>query len=267
MSRYSQRTLAQQPTLSNWGKPAPAGIGYGIATGGTSSTITVSGQSYTMLTFTGAGTLTITKAGLFDFLVIGGGTSGLAGWYGNGRPGAAGGGAGGVLEVIGYLDTNQTITVGAGGTDPTDYFQQFAGSNSYVGAFLGSGSASGRGGVPSWGGGAQGAIVPQQFGTAGGDVGGGDGGGGGGQNQAGQGRNGGNGKDWSAWRGETAGTTYYGGGGGGQNSGGANGTGGLGGGGGGTVAGTANTGGGGGGGDGGNAAAGGSGLVLVRFKI
>ena len=267
MTRYAQRTLLQQPTVANWGKAAPVGIGYGVATGGTSSTITVSGQSYTMLTFTGAGTLTITKAGLFDFLVIGGGSSGLAAWYGNGRPGAAGGGAGGVLEVIGYLDTNQTITVGAGGTDPTNVFEYFYGNNSAVGAFIGVGSASGRGSVVSWGGGAEAARTPAQLGFAGGTVGGSDGGGGGGMTQDGQGRNGGAGKDFSAWRGETAGTTYYGGGGGGQNSGGTNGTGGLGGGGGGTVAGTANTGGAGGGGDGGNAAGGGSGIVLVRFKI
>lgn len=267
MTRYAQRTLLQQPTIANWGKAAPAGIGYGVATGGTSSTITVSGQSYTMLTFTGAGTLTVTTAGLFDVVIVGGGSSGLAGWYGNGRPGAAGGGGGGALDTTVYLDTNQTITIGAGGTDPNDYFQYFYGSNSYVGAFLGSGSASGRGGAPSWAGGPEAARVPQQYGFGGGTVGGSDGGGGGGQAQDGQARNGGNGKDWSLWRGQVATTTYYGGGGGGQNSGGTNGTGGLGGGGGGTVAGTANTGGGGGGGDGGNAAGGGSGIVLVRFKI
>ena len=267
MTRYAQRTLIQQPTVANWGKAAPVGIGYGVATGGTSSTITVSGQNYTMLTFTGAGTLTVTTAGLFDFLVIGGGSSGLAGWYGNGRPGAAGGGAGGVLEVVGYLATNQTIAIGAGGTDPTNVFEYFYGSNSFVGAFLGSGSASGRGGAPSWAGGPEAARVPEQFGFVGGTVGGSDGGGGGGQGGAGNARDGGPGKDWSLWRGEVATTKYYGGGGGGQNSGGTNGAGGIGGGGGGTVAGSPNTGGGGGGGDGGNAAGGGSGIVLVRFKI
>ena len=240
---------------------------YGEATGGTSSTITVSGQNYTMLTFTGAGTLTVTRAGIFDVLMIGGGSSALSGWYGNGRPGSPGGGAGGALDTTVYLDSNQTITIGAGGTDPTGTMEYNYGFNSYVGRFLASGSASGRGNAPTWGVGVEAARVVQQYGFSGGSVGGSDGGGGGGQAQAGQGRNGGNGKDWSLWRGQTAGTTYYGGGGGGQNSGGANGTGGLGGGGGGTVAGTANTGGGGGGGDGGNAAGGGSGLVLVRFKI
>jgi hypothetical protein len=267
MSRYGERTLVGEP-VSGFGKKPDVGIGYGVATGGTASSIVVAGLgNYTMLTFTGAGTLTVTKAGLFDMLIIGGGSSGLAGWYGNGRPGAAGGGAGGALETTVYLSTDQTVTIGAGGTDPTAVFEYFYGSNSLVGANIGVGSASGRGGAPSWAGGAEAARVPAQYGFIGGTVGSNDGGGGGGQGGAGSERNGGAGKDWSLWRGEVATTKYYGGGGGGQNSSGTNGTGGIGGGGGGTVAGSANTGGGGGGGDGGNAAGGGSGIVLVRFKV
>ena len=268
MTRYAQRTLIQQPTVANWGKSAPAGIGYGVATGGTSTTITVSGQSYTMLTFTGAGTLTVTTAGLFDLLVIGGGSSALAGWYGNGRPGSPGGGAGGALETTAYFSTNQTVTIGAGGADPTGPFEYFFGTDSFVGQELGSGSASGRGSAPSWSSGGNSANVTQQKGNNGDNtIGGSDGGGGGGQGAIGSGRNGGAGFDWSSWRGEVATTKYYGGGGGGQNSGGTNGTGGIGGGGAGATAGTANTGGGGGGGDQSNAAGGGSGIVLVRFKI
>ena len=50
------------------------GATYGTATGGaSSSTITVSGVQYTMLTFTSTATLTVTKAGLFDVLLVGGG--------------------------------------------------------------------------------------------------------------------------------------------------------------------------------------------------
>jgi len=51
----------------------------GVATGGTSSSITVGGLNYTLLAFTTSGTLTVTKSGLFDFLLFarggGGGTS------------------------------------------------------------------------------------------------------------------------------------------------------------------------------------------------
>jgi hypothetical protein len=268
MTRYGQRTLTAQPSLANWGQAAPVGIGYGVATGGTSSTITVSGQSYTMLTFTGAGTLTVTKAGLFDLLIIGGGSSGLSGWYGNGRPGGPGGGAGGALETTVYLSTNQTVSIGAGGAHTTGPFELFLGTASFVGANLGSGSASGRGSAPSWASGGNTAPVPQQKGFDGDNtIGASDGGGGGGQAAIGSGRNGGAGFDWSSWRGEVATTKYYGGGGGGQNSGGTNGTGGVGGGAAGTGNGTANTGGGGGGGDYGGAGGGGSGIVLCRFKI
>ena len=61
---------------------------YGLATGGTSSSILVNGVTYTLLTFTGSGTLTILRPGFFDLLVIaagggGGGTDGSAdqrGW-------------------------------------------------------------------------------------------------------------------------------------------------------------------------------------------
>ena len=50
-----------------------ATTGYGVATGGTSSSITIGGQNYTLLTFTSDATLTVTSAGLFDVLLVGGG--------------------------------------------------------------------------------------------------------------------------------------------------------------------------------------------------
>ena len=40
--------------------------GYGVATGGTSSTITVDGKSYTLLTFTSDGNLVVSTSGYFD---------------------------------------------------------------------------------------------------------------------------------------------------------------------------------------------------------
>ncbi len=267
MTRFGERTRSGT-RVNTFAQRPSAGIGYGVATGGTSSSITVVGLgNFTMLTFTGAGTLTVTKAGLFDLLIIGGGSSGLAGWYGNGRPGSPGGGAGGALETTVYFSTNQTVTIGAGGADPTSAFEYFLGADSFVGAELGSGGASGRGGAPSWSSGGNTAPVPAQKGFDGFSGASNDGGGGGGQGGAATTRNGGAGFDWSLWRGEVATTKYYGGGGGGQSSGGTSGTGGVGGGGGGTVAGSANTGGGGGGGDQSGAAGGGSGIVLVRFKV
>ena len=89
------------------------GASYGTATGGSSSSITVGGINYTLLTFTSDGTLTVTKSGLFDVLLIGGG--GSAYYIGNGGFAHGGGGGGGVLQTTVYLSANQTVDIGAGG--------------------------------------------------------------------------------------------------------------------------------------------------------
>lgn len=89
---------------------------YGTATGGSSSSITVGGEAYTLLTFTSSGTLTVSKSGLFDVLVVGGGGSG--GLQIN-HGGAGGGGGGAVIQETLYLDANATITVGAKGAAQT----------------------------------------------------------------------------------------------------------------------------------------------------
>lgn len=90
------------------------GTGYGAATGGSSSSITVGGVNYTLLTFTSTGTLTVTKAGFFDYLLIGGG-SGTSYFAGTIRP-SGGGGSGAVSVGSVYLSANQTVTIGAGGS-------------------------------------------------------------------------------------------------------------------------------------------------------
>jgi hypothetical protein len=88
---------------------------YGRATGGIGAptAVTISSVNYEYLTFNSTGLLTVTTAGFFDFCAIGGGggalSIGIAG-YANG-----GGGAGQVAIASVYLDTNQTITIGAGG--------------------------------------------------------------------------------------------------------------------------------------------------------
>jgi len=115
MTRYAQRTLIGQPALANWGKAAAGGIGvvegYGIATGGTSSSISVGSPAaaYTLLTFTASGTLTVTNAGLFDVMAISAGTGGVASFSGPG-------GSGVIATTTVYFDANQTVTIGAGGT-------------------------------------------------------------------------------------------------------------------------------------------------------
>ena len=87
---------------------------YGTATGGIGSptAVTIGGVNYEYLTFTSTGTLTVTKAGFFDFLAVGGG--GGAAKVGAATAGG-GGGAGGLVQGSIYLSANQTITIGAGG--------------------------------------------------------------------------------------------------------------------------------------------------------
>ena len=112
-SRFPARTTSD-PSIGSWGKPAAAGgVSYGVATGGSSSSITVDSINYTLLTFTSTGTLTVSKAGVFDiYLVAGGGgggagrsvgggggyasmANGISGYAGGSGTNGGGGGAGG----------------------------------------------------------------------------------------------------------------------------------------------------------------------------
>jgi hypothetical protein len=86
---------------------------YGVATGGTETTVTDGGFSYTLCTFTSTGTLTVSTPGIFDVIVFGGGGGGGAA----GAPprGGGGGGAGSMFYSTIYIDATQTVTIGAGG--------------------------------------------------------------------------------------------------------------------------------------------------------
>jgi len=94
---------------------------YGRATGGIGSptAVTISGVNYEYLTFNSTGTLTVTTAGWFDYLAIGGGGGAI------GYPADAGGGGGAGQVACGsiYLDANQTITIGGGSS-----FVQYTGN-------------------------------------------------------------------------------------------------------------------------------------------
>jgi len=127
-----------------------AGGGGVAATGGTKTT---SGL-YTIHTFTGSGTFTVTSGGDVDALIIAGGGGGGS----NINGGGGGGGAGGMLEPSEHAVTVQdyTITVGAGGVanavgnDST--FDTFTSDGGGKGAYFGiDGGDGGSGGGPAYG--------------------------------------------------------------------------------------------------------------------
>jgi hypothetical protein len=264
-----------------------------VATGGTTSEITVGGINYKVHTFTSNGTFTVTGGTLsnVEYLIVGGGG-------GSGQSPAGGGGGGGgqvVNNSISLNAGNYSVTVGEGGAVWND------GSNSVFGSITAIGGKKGQEGTGDRAG-AGGATSKIINGVTNAYTGGsatntsntrraGGGGAGSGQNgtnaAASIGGNGGNGFMSNI----TGADSYYGGGGGGgaewapANSGVIRGIGGLGGGGNGeaniagrigyaaSTAGTPNTGGGGGGTGGLNGVglgvhrAGGSGIVIIRYPI
>ncbi len=76
LAQYGGGTLVALSASTFTFFPA-GGIGYGTATGGTSSSITVGGIAYTLLDFQSDSNLVVTKAGLFDVVLIGGGGAGV----------------------------------------------------------------------------------------------------------------------------------------------------------------------------------------------
>jgi len=99
---------------------------WGTATGGIGAptSVTISGVNYQYLTFNSTGTLTVTRAGFFSYLAIGGGTGNA--YFNDPSVGGGGGGAGQVVFGSVYLSSNQTITIGAGsaGIQTTTKFNQ-----------------------------------------------------------------------------------------------------------------------------------------------
>ena len=135
MSRYGQRTRVGT-AVSTFGTTAVSGVSYGVATGGTSSSITDGGQAYTLLSFTSDGTLTVSTAGLFEVLILGGGSGGGREPAGSGRAGGGGGGGGILQETIYLTATTYSVTVGSGGAgSATDNLNGSFGTMSFIGDF------------------------------------------------------------------------------------------------------------------------------------
>ena len=100
--------------LSNW---FPTGIIRPVATGGTITDASINNALYRVHTFNSNGTLTLTRGGVVDYLIVGGG--GAGGCSRNGLGGSGGGGGGGVL--IGSLTLpigDYPVVVGSGGIKP-----------------------------------------------------------------------------------------------------------------------------------------------------
>jgi len=103
---------------------AGASTGYGTATGGSSSAVTVGGINYTLLSFTTDSNLVVSTAGLFDVLLFGGGGGG--GSTQDADVSGGGGGAGGFVQSTIYLAAaTYAVDIGAGGvgtSQPTNGF-------------------------------------------------------------------------------------------------------------------------------------------------
>lgn len=131
------------------------GANYGVATGGTSASRTVGGVNYTVLTFSSDDNLVVSRAGLFDVLLIGGGgggggtSSGSYGYNGSGGGGGAGALVGFAATTTIYLPAaTYSIDVGAGGAGNNGGFAKTAsGAASYIANII---SAGGGGGAGSW---------------------------------------------------------------------------------------------------------------------
>jgi hypothetical protein len=109
MVAYSTATSLQVYNGSAW---VDLSTGYGTFTGGTALATPPTG--YTGAAFTSDGTMTVTKAGLFEVLAIGGGGGG--GSNNDGSLSSGGGGGGGVTITTIYLEAGaHTVVVGAGG--------------------------------------------------------------------------------------------------------------------------------------------------------
>ena len=287
---YWARTVESEGNVSDFSGPVSATTDPAVAaTGGTTNDIEQDGDWWRVHTFTSDGMLDVTQGGAVEYLIVGGGGGG-------GSRHGGGGGAGGILLGSTTLSEGEKpIAIGAGGLGGDDRGQGEDGDDTTaigltaIGGGRGGGEPDGSGGDGGSGGGSRGGTAESGepgVGSQGNDGGAGNndygttgdrsGGGGGGAGEAGKdgfdGTTPQTGDGGDGIQSDISGTpTWYAGGGGGNGANNINSSGGLGGGGAGTSPaedGVANTGGGGGAApETDKAGDGGSGIVIVRYRI
>jgi hypothetical protein len=115
MVAYSTATSLQVYDGSAW---VNVSTGYGVATGGASTAVTVGGTAYTLLTFTTDSNLVVSSSGLFDICLVGGGGGGGSSLL-NGQNGGGGGAGGIVIQSVYLTAATYAIDIGAGGAGAT----------------------------------------------------------------------------------------------------------------------------------------------------
>ena len=129
---------------------------FGVATGGTSSSITLYKDTYTLLTFTSDSNLTVTTAGVFDVLLIGGG-GGAGGGAASVESSGAGGGGPNMTSMFLQIGT-YAVDVGAGGAGGATTVNGTVGATSSIAPLIatapGGGFGVSRAGGPNGGNGA-----------------------------------------------------------------------------------------------------------------
>ena len=142
MVAYSTATGLQVYNGSAW---VDLSTGYGAGTGGsgTATGTAIGGVNYNVHTFTTDTNFVVTKGGLFDVLLAGGGNAGY-GWAGGAGYAGGGGGAGGVLQQTVYLSAGTaTVDIGAGGAGSAGNIRGSQGFPSVIGAGINAISAAG----------------------------------------------------------------------------------------------------------------------------
>ena len=189
----SVRSVASYGDKSEWsaGVSFTPSVPYNNATGGTVTEVANyngTGQRWMVHTFTGGGTLNVSRAAQpFRVLVVGGSGGGGSGADGSLGYGGGGGGGGGAVDTSIELTTGAiAVTVGGQGVTQTSIYEQRYGGGggtsslgSYVSAAGGGGGHSTWHAAPNSKGGNSGAPQSRSGGTVGSSPGGGGGGAGG----------------------------------------------------------------------------------------
>jgi hypothetical protein len=120
MNRYSPRTSGTK-TVNSFGRASAYPATWGLGSGGnTTGTITDGGTNYTLHTFTSDGTFTVTRAGIFELFLCGGG--GDAGTNFIGRTYGDSGGTGAAITICKMVLPKGTYDVDVGAPAASSIF-------------------------------------------------------------------------------------------------------------------------------------------------